>query len=254
MGHCPMCGGTARSILAPGFYRCESVNTLGVVRHLGLQQPVQAACGHEYQEAASAANALCQICGTFAVGICQDCHQLVCGIHSKLISDKRICVECIQNRTAAMEAHRQAAEASRDRRAVEFNDLLARETDVHVLLQAFNEYEGGDYPTVEVVRNAWQRIAVSTAIEPDYEIASIELVGKMFTASWRVTDREPAWRVPDLPVGWKNLADFYLTRRFLFEARCSTTDTTRSERRMKPGKIHTTTSVASDGYPRLKSD
>src|SRR4051812_37117620 len=32
-------------------------------------------------------------CGTFAVGICVDCHKPVCGEHSKMVHGRRLCKE-----------------------------------------------------------------------------------------------------------------------------------------------------------------
>lgn len=71
-----------------------------------------AACGTRYQEETTAgeSTALCS-CGTFAIGICSDCHRLVCGECSGMHVSQRTC-------TACLEAIRQA-EAEKQRRAEE---------------------------------------------------------------------------------------------------------------------------------------
>ena len=60
--------------------------------------PVPAAvCGHRYQAGTPVTTQVCS-CGTFALGLCQDCGAPVCGDHSRMVSSHRICKSCAQAR------------------------------------------------------------------------------------------------------------------------------------------------------------
>jgi len=75
------------------------------------------ACGHLWQEAAPSGvgdTPVCHECGTFAVGRCPECGLAVCGVHSWLINDKRLCRahavaarKAIDDRRAAASRHQQ---------------------------------------------------------------------------------------------------------------------------------------------------
>jgi len=50
-------------------------------------------CGCIYQDRAEPQSSPSCYCGTFAVGTCIDCGMLVCGDHSALLGDRRLCTE-----------------------------------------------------------------------------------------------------------------------------------------------------------------
>lgn len=112
---CPACGGSSRSPVAPGYWTCTSTV---VTRRPGpalYGQPgppeiiEQVLCGHRYQEGGVAAGNAPQCgCGTFAIGACAECGKPVCGTHSALIGDRRICGDDAP--AARAEAERLAAE------------------------------------------------------------------------------------------------------------------------------------------------
>lgn len=128
MGGCPVCGGTKRSPLAAGLWRCESVVTdhwtemrpvHGAPPSLGWMAPApfaaQRVCGHEYYEATELGGEMqfCAICDSNgAVGRCAIDHRMVCGYHSKMRDGRRVCDECVSRQEAAAAAA--AAQAARD--------------------------------------------------------------------------------------------------------------------------------------------
>lgn len=105
---CPTCGGTNRSLIAPGYYQCRSiirwstrtwVPAPGYLPGPGVPMaPIdtwhERACTDQYQEgdAVTAQLPLCA-CFTYAVGICADCKNPVCGVHSELVGDLRRCFQ-----------------------------------------------------------------------------------------------------------------------------------------------------------------
>lgn len=99
---CPSCGGTVREQIAPGYWRCL---TQQVTRYPGPGVPGHpemgpehlhhvSVCGRTYQEGAPAAGAAQCFCGTFAIGTCAECQADVCGDHSALVGDRRLCHAC----------------------------------------------------------------------------------------------------------------------------------------------------------------
>ena len=66
---------------------------------LGLLPPQpwveQRVCGHRYQEGGPGVGAILDMCscGTFAIGRCSECGSSVCGLHSALRADRRLCLE-----------------------------------------------------------------------------------------------------------------------------------------------------------------
>jgi hypothetical protein len=113
---CPACGGTDREPLAPGYWECcTPVPQVEVVHQqvdrdviIPVQHQVWTSCGHRYQEGppVMADDAPMCECNTWAIGLCADCKAPVCGDHSSLVSDRRLC------RTCAHEAARPARDAA----------------------------------------------------------------------------------------------------------------------------------------------
>lgn len=103
---CPRCGGEARSPIAPGYWRCESVTDFyhpDMPYGRGIR-----VCGTEYQEGDSRTAASCA-CRTFAIGTCGNCGTPVCGKHSGLDETQtRICGACW---TAVAQRHEQERKA-----------------------------------------------------------------------------------------------------------------------------------------------
>jgi hypothetical protein len=56
-------------------------------------------------------------CGTFAIGLCPECEAPVCGIHSIMLNDRRLCLDCKARADAA--ASRRHREAEQEQRAQE---------------------------------------------------------------------------------------------------------------------------------------
>lgn len=94
---CPLCGGASRSPIAPGYWRCTSlVEELapgpGLI-NAALGPPVfrtTRECRNEYAEGTGTQGLICP-CGTFAIGLCKECSLPVCGEHSAILVDARLC-------------------------------------------------------------------------------------------------------------------------------------------------------------------
>jgi hypothetical protein len=99
---CPSCGGTRRKAIAPGWWQCSSevaTQAPGPGRgapptgRFGPTEIVSASqCGEVYSEASTLEQPpsvpSCS-CGTFAIGVCAQCGEPVCGICSGMYSGKR---------------------------------------------------------------------------------------------------------------------------------------------------------------------
>ena len=96
---CPRCGGTSRVPLAPGYWRCASeVVDIASGSENGRRGRITSLearpeCGCTYQDSAESQSSPSCYCGTFAVGTCTDCGMMVCGDHSALLGDRRLCTE-----------------------------------------------------------------------------------------------------------------------------------------------------------------
>jgi hypothetical protein len=116
---CPRCGGEARSPIAPGYWRCESLVTWEQPDRRGWAIPerVTGTCGNAYQEAVpGTGGAPACSCGTDSIGNCSNCGRRVCGIHSRLFHSARVCDTCMpaaQQRRKQEEADKAAAYAAR---------------------------------------------------------------------------------------------------------------------------------------------
>jgi len=122
---CPICGGTAREPIAPGYWRCTSTVTTSAPGPGAPGRPwtgpetsvFTGVCGATYQEGPAANNDLVCGCGTFAIGLCQRCGVPVCGNHSTDRFGVRECLNRVQDRQR--EAAEQRAEQERQAAAQE---------------------------------------------------------------------------------------------------------------------------------------
>jgi hypothetical protein len=112
---CPRCGGEARSPIATGFWRCESLITRTQPDRRGgsIPERVSGVCGYSYQEGphATADSPVCD-CGTFAIGKCRNCQRPVCGDHSRLEQEGRVCQHCLPAVLQRREQERKAQVAA----------------------------------------------------------------------------------------------------------------------------------------------
>ena len=118
---CPSSGGAQRLEIAPGYFECTSqvaTVTTDMVPDLAMQgryQPVPGRgsriCGARYQTGQPGSAALVCSCGTFAIGWCAECATAVCGQHSALTGDRRLCTACRDSERSA------AAAVDSDRKA-----------------------------------------------------------------------------------------------------------------------------------------
>jgi hypothetical protein len=115
---CPVCDGTDRRLISPGFYECVSQTLVGLESRL-LNRPVYQTCLHRYSAGAptSVGSARCS-CGQYSVGECAVCGQARCGDHARLIEGRFQCPSHLEDKRArdhaeAVEEIRQAAEPLR---------------------------------------------------------------------------------------------------------------------------------------------
>jgi hypothetical protein len=105
---CPSCGGTVRQQIAPGYWRCltqlhSRYRGPGVAGHPEMGPEFLdhvRTCGRKYQEGAPVTDAPECHCGTFAIGRCAACQSPVCGDHSALVGEVRMCLACAKERRA----------------------------------------------------------------------------------------------------------------------------------------------------------
>lgn len=127
-------------------------------------------CGHRYQAGRPGTARVCS-CGTFAIGLCQDCGDPVCGDCSLMVGGQRLCTRCAQARQI-----RQAdRERAGDRSAVDavIDAIKGKPDPVERLVRIawfLDKYEGRD--------DAW------TATCPEYPRGRSDsaAVGRWFAA------------------------------------------------------------------------
>ncbi len=115
---CPVCKGTDRRQIGPGYFECtpqRAYETEGPgFQTPGAGPPVivrYRECGTRFQEGSASSSAVCS-CGTFAIGMCGDCGRPVCGDHSALVAGRRLCddeIARISQERAAEEEQERAA-------------------------------------------------------------------------------------------------------------------------------------------------
>jgi hypothetical protein len=139
---CPLCGGTARSPIAPGYWRCTSLvekeelaGTAGAADRWLRPTVIQTTreCGKTYVESGGLPGPVCP-CGTFAIGLCKKCSRPICGIHSGMWYDARLCGDHYQEKQAERERLRQleqqaAIVAERERREKEKQERQRAQED-----------------------------------------------------------------------------------------------------------------------------
>lgn len=79
------------------------------------------ACNHQYQEGSSLYTQPCY-CGTDSIGSCHECSRRVCGIHSDLFQERRLCLDDLINIRERIRT--QAVAAEEERRVVEVKTLV----------------------------------------------------------------------------------------------------------------------------------
>lgn len=149
---CPACGGDDRRAIAPGFWECTSplvserwvpAGPGGSMRPERTVRP----CGHRYHEGGGVTGTTTCACGTFAIGLCAECGSAVCGDHSWMRGDRRLCrehaaaVDAQARAEQAREEHdRRVAQQRRQRRALEApGEAAARLLELGVPLADFSD-------------------------------------------------------------------------------------------------------------------
>ena len=138
---CPTCGGSDRDPIAPGFWVCTSPRWVtDKIGGPGLTDPRlgpgvlykkrRIVCRTEYQEGNPGTSLLCA-CSTFAIGLCNECGKPVCGNHSAISGDLRLCDAHLAAEQAKIQKVRKdehaRKEALRDQAWSDWEDLVASE-------------------------------------------------------------------------------------------------------------------------------
>jgi hypothetical protein len=231
---CPVCGGSEREQLAPGLWRCTSQRTV-ITEHggPGLTNPAAGPgvirrehvvpCGTEYQEGGGPGivGVECR-CGTFAIGRCSECREPVCGIHSTLIEDRRVCSEHAEQKrriaaeaTAAAERTRAEAEAREQRERMAALEAVQDPAEAATLIEDFGSRVG-----LSAYRALWVRLAATGVVQPTHDIVildghvtSLQKVATMLSnrnyeiGTWLEVARAPAWAAGSVKLYVSSLVD-----------------------------------------------
>jgi hypothetical protein len=227
---CPRCGGRARSSIAPGYWRCESL-TDSYHPDLPYGRGTEL-CGTEYQEGSPGSEVSCA-CGTFAIGRCGNCGAPACGRHSKLDETQAlICGACWETVAQRHEQEREARLAAWPTAGIP--QLLGlRRGELDVVSQAGRTYDGfagallgnkgrgggraGDDGDIYVVRSM-QGKALAHFLASMNARLDFTVVKKRFGREERVGQGWVIWSYTpkyyggsDAPVGAPNIApsDYY---------------------------------------------
>lgn len=184
---CPQCNGLHTAPIAPGYVECRSTVRTWVPnpKHSGHGAlpgepeflPIDRTCGHRYQTGMPAEGAAMCRCSTFAIGVCHTCRVPVCGDHSGVIDETRLCgshsSELQSLRSAESAAELERSEADRQQRLLAkheaeakklveartlVNDFLARMAEAsNPGAQSIWEHDGVHYShTRKRAKPAWQ--------------------------------------------------------------------------------------------------
>lgn len=121
MASCPHCGSTKLNELGPGEYLCQgSIEVKTGAPPSGSQGPPTrwTICGVKFFDPnfvgpGAASGSTCS-CGTYSVGRCTSCGKEVCGQHSRLAHESRLCTRCAHARAEDEKASRDARRLEAD--------------------------------------------------------------------------------------------------------------------------------------------
>jgi len=112
---CPKCGGTSRDPITSGYWQCTTQMAITVEVPYAVEIPTgqtsgfvppvvqeiryrsetrHEACGCRYRDGIQVPSPPCFRCGTYSIGLCQQCSEPACGDHSELFEEKRLCSSC----------------------------------------------------------------------------------------------------------------------------------------------------------------
>jgi hypothetical protein len=189
-------------VLGPGLWRCTSI----VVERSGgpgLRDPrlgpaaivSEHVCGTEYQEyELSAPQGLQCQCGTFSIGRCVSCQVLVCGIHSAMSDNRRVCGNCLQE-------ERIQRKAESDRRLLALREAHKSDRDEWVgRVRAILAGEPLEARVCHVMRLATHASALTGQQPGVSDLRLFELLPEMFPAR-KFEAESPPWS-DDLIAAW----------------------------------------------------
>lgn len=174
---CPRCQGTARQVLAPNWFECETEvpftvrqvvpepgSLPGSGRMVQVTRTEYRRCGHRYQEGAPSGMTdppSCFICGTFAVGRCADCNRFVCGLDSERIDDRLVCPE---HRDERLRIHQQRQwDADAPKRAAEAERRQQQLAELRVAVDAYESRRATLVEHLGRIENPAERLVVAIA-------------------------------------------------------------------------------------------
>lgn len=195
---CPRCGGTSYKVIAPGYFECASTvfvpGPVATAEGTVVMPVPGAVCGHRYQAGQPGTAQVCS-CGTFAIGLCQDCGDPVCGDCSLMVGGQRLCYP----RAKARQSRQAGKERADDRSAVDAvidaikgkPDAIERLVRIAWFLDKYEGREGAwtaacpEYP-----RGRWDSAAVGR-----WFAAKADALGVKPTAALQTYVARPAGRL-----------------------------------------------------------
>jgi hypothetical protein len=126
MPSCPVCGSNENRQIAPNYWECRGTRRVPTGAPPSGAQGAHdriVACGERYATGATGVVASLCYCGTDSIGTCQRCGTRVCGDHSRLREDSRVCKRCLD---IEAEEARIAADAAKIREVQALEDTNAR--------------------------------------------------------------------------------------------------------------------------------
>lgn len=216
MGDCPVCHGSDRSPIAPGYWQCESIVTdyqavmgpaPGAPPALGMMSPVpyayQRVCRHRYHLATDLGDDEMQYCAceTGAIGRCANDHKPVCGDHSTLRAGRRLCMECAGRFDADQAAA--AAEAKRNAVLEELRPWLDEVRAICAALRKLPDPTDRFLILQSLAQHAARRsrtdggaVLAADELGPILNAAADELLGKRSSPFWDAISQHPgSWRM-----------------------------------------------------------
>jgi hypothetical protein len=164
----------------------------GVIRHERV-----VLCGHEYQEGATASTWQCA-CGTFAIGRCRECGDPVCGDHSQLWADVRLC-----SPHAAAAAAERAAQAREREATAQAEEARRRERITAEWLAGAHEVLAGLDPTAQLICVVGSFAGVTSRGAKEFPAADWDAIRRLLPERFENAPAKPGsyfapWDTPEV--------------------------------------------------------
>lgn len=174
---CPQCGSGMRRPISPGYWECLGTLVYEVpVYDRGpaaapTMIPQGRRCGHRYADGIPGTATLTCSCGTFAIGLCTDCGQPVCGDCGDIFNGKRRCGDHLRNARFAAAEQAEAAQVAVERQLIEYVNVMQQSNDPTEVTAAILALPERHYLSEAAIRKAW--ITLAGALEPQLDLIQL---------------------------------------------------------------------------------